>query len=144
MTMDAATRRLAVVLVGTADRRVLPALALIPQLAMHEARALHINFDSEQAHALATAWMHLGLQWLPLHIEEPSASTLAESVRDVIVAEARHRPSVAVLVPEIDLGRWWQPLLHRGTGRAIAWHLYDLPNVTTAVLPVRVEPARAV
>ena len=43
-------------------------------------------------------------------------------------------------VPEIDLGRWWQPLLHRGIGRDIAWHLHDLRQVTTVVLPVRLDP----
>jgi hypothetical protein len=132
-------RGLTVVLIGAVDRRMLPALALVPQLADSEARAVHISVDPVEAHRLATTWMDLNLDWLPLHIEEPQGETLAESVRAVIRREMEGRPRVTVLVPEIDLGRWWQPILHRGIGRDIAWHLHDLDRVTTAVLPVRVD-----
>lgn len=143
MTDDAtsAKRRLTVVLIGAADRRMLPALTLVPQFVLSEAWALHLTMDAEQTHALARAWMALDLDWLPLHIEEPVGLTLADSVAAIIEQEAAHRQSVTVLVPEMDLGRWWQPLLHRGTGRSVAWHLHHIANVTTAVLPVRVEVA---
>jgi hypothetical protein len=132
-------RGLVIVLVGAVDRRMLPALALVPQLADCDARAVHVCLDRVEAHQLATAWMDFGLDWLPLQIEEPTGVTLAESVRHIVEREAIARPRVTVLVPEMDLGRWWQPLLHRGTGRHIAWHLHDLRRVTTAVLPVRLE-----
>lgn len=135
------TPGLAVVLVGAVDRRMLPALALVPMLADCEARAVHVAFDPGASYCLASAWMDLGLEWLPLHIEEPVAPTLAGCVRHVIGREAASRPSVTVLVPEIDLGRWWQPLLHRGAGRDIAWHLHGLERVTTVVLPVRLDLA---
>ena len=134
------TRGLAIVLVGAADRRMLPALRLVHQLSFSEARALHVCTDAAAAHALATAWMELGLEWLPLHIAEPlDDEALAATVRRVVEQERCGRPAVTVLVPEMDLGRWWQPLLHRGTGRTIAWHLSGLRDVTTAVLPVPVR-----
>lgn len=132
-------RGLAVVLVGAVDRRMLPVLALVPQLAGCEARALHIAADPVAAQALATAWMDLGLEWLPLHIEEPGGPTLAASVRAVVERELVGRPRVTVLVPEMDLRSRWQPLLHRGAGREIAWHLHHLRRVTTVVLPVRLN-----
>ena len=133
-------RGLAIVLVGAADRRMLPALRLVPQLAFSEARALHVCTDAAAAHTLATAWMELGLEWLPLHIAEPQGDeVLATTVRRVVEQELRARPAVTVLVPEMDLGRWWQPLLHRGTGRTIAWHLAGIRDVTIAVLPAPVR-----
>jgi hypothetical protein len=136
---QAGARGLAMVLVGAVDRRMFPALALVPQLADTDARAVHVCLDPVEAHQLATAWMDFGLDWLPLQIEEPTGVTLAESVRHIVEREAIVRPRVTVLVPEIDLGRWWQPLLHRGMGRHIAWHLHELRRVTTVVLPVRLE-----
>ncbi|MEY2477887.1 MAG: hypothetical protein QOG87_3202 [Actinomycetota bacterium] len=136
-------RPLAVVLVAAVDRRVLPAVSLLPQLIGSDARALHIATDPEQSYRLARDWMDLGIGSLPLHVEEPMGDTLAGSVRRVIEREVRSRPRITVIVPEMDLGRWWQPLLHRGTGRAVAWELAGLQRVTTVVVPVRVDlPAR--
>jgi len=131
---------LVLVLVGAADRRMLPALHLVPQLD-GEARALHVAVDPEQAAALAAAWVQLGLAWLPLELAEPGGATVAAAVRNLVVREAAGRPRVTVLVPELDL-RWrWQLLLHRGCGREIAWHLQGLRRVVTAVLPVPVDLA---
>ena len=137
-------RPLAVVLVAAVDKRVLPALALLPQLVGSEAIALHIALDPEQSYQLARDWMDLGGGTLPLRVEEPAGRALAPAVRRVVAREARVRPRVTVIVPEMDLGRWWQPLLHRGTGRAVAWELAGLARVTTVVVPVRIDlPARA-
>jgi hypothetical protein len=134
-----AARGLVIVLVGAVDRRMLPALALVPQLADCDARAIHVCLDQTEACQLAMAWMDFGLDWLPLQIEDPTSVSLVESVRHIVEREAIARPRVTVLVPEMDLGRWWQPLLHRGTGRHIAWHLHELRRVTTVVLPVPVR-----
>ncbi len=108
---------LVVVLIEAVDRRMLPALSLVPELAAQEARAVHIGLDAADAARLARAWMDLDLHWLPLHIEEPTGPTVTSSVRAVIARYAADGRRVTVLVPEADLGRWWQPLLHRGCGR---------------------------
>ena len=137
-------RPLALVLVAAVDRRVLPAVALLPQLVGSDARALHVAVDAEQSFRLARDWMELGVATLPLQVEEPDGQTVAGAVRRVVEREAAARPRITVIVPELDLGRWWQPLLHRGTGRAVAWELAGLRSVTTVIVPVRVDlPARA-
>jgi hypothetical protein len=128
---------LAVVLVAAVDRRMLPAVALLPQLVGSDAMALHVATDPEQSYRLARDWMDLGITSLPLQVIEPSGGTIAASVRSFIEHERGRRPRVTVIIPEMDLGRWWQPLLHRGTGRAVAWELADLRRVTTVVVPVR-------
>jgi hypothetical protein len=130
---------LAIVLVAGADRRVLPALAFVPQLQGAEVRAVHVALDPAAGMRIARDWMTLSLTELPLHIEEPVDASLAVTVRALVARELRARPRVTVIVPEMDLGRWWQPLLHRGTGRALAWELTSMPNVTTVVLPVRID-----
>ena len=137
--MERDTPPLAVVLVAAADRRMLPALAFLPQLAGCDARALHVAVDPEQSHQLARDWMDLSMSGLPLQVEDPCGDTLVRCVRRVIEREASHRPRITVIVPEMDLGRWWQPLLHRGTGRAVAWELAGMRSVTTVVVPVRID-----
>ena len=132
------TAPLTIVLVEAVDRRVLPALALAPQL-QGDVRAVHIALDAGASHRLAREWMDLGVTWPPLYVEEPIADTLLACVRGLVEREASSRKLVTVLVPEKDLNRWWQPLLHRGAGRAIAWELRGLRNVTTAVLPVGIR-----
>jgi hypothetical protein len=136
ITLD---RGLALILVGGVDRRVVPALALATQLQEFEARAVHLAFDLDTVRRLADDWMGLGLAWLPLHVEEPAAATLADSIRSVVEREVREHSRVLVVVPELDLPRWWQPLLHRGAGRRIARHLQDMRRVSTVVLPYCVE-----
>ena len=70
-------RALTVVLVAAVDRRVLPALAFVPQLAESDVWAVHIAEDAAESHRLARDWMDLGISWPPLHVEEPAGGTLA-------------------------------------------------------------------
>lgn len=137
--MEVSERGLTVLLVAALDRRVLPALTLVPMLSGADALALHIAVDREASWRLGRDWMELGVTWLPLHIEEPTSPDVVQSVYDFMAREVGVRPWVTVVIPELDLGRWWQPLVHRATGRSVAWALHDLPRVTTVVVPVRVD-----
>ena len=137
-------RGLTVLLVAALDRRVLPALTLVPMLSGADALALHIAVDRVASWQLGRDWMELGVTWLPLHIEEPTSPGVVESVHDFVAREVSVRPWVTVVVPEMDLGRWWQPLVHRATGRSVAWALHDLPRVTTVVVPARIDLNAAV
>jgi hypothetical protein len=126
---------LALILVDRADRRMLPALRLAANLPDYEPRAVHVSIDAAETQQLTHDWMELGLSWVPLLIEEPSAPSLVRSVRDVVERESEGRGRVLVIVPELDLDKWWQTLLHRSTGRRIARALVALRLVSTVVLP---------
>lgn len=128
-------RGLALILVGGIDRRILPALMLAARLPELEPKALHVAIDSDESRRAANAWMELDLAWMPLHIEEPTGETLLACVQRVVATEAAHRSRVLVIVPELDLDRWWQTLLHRSTGRRIARRLSRDSRVSTLVLP---------
>lgn len=129
-------RGLAIVLVGNADRRVVPALMLAARLPEFEPKALHIAEHPEESQRLASAWMELDLGWLPLRIEEPAnGESFLSCVRRIVEQEATDRSRVLVIVPELDLDRWWQTLLHRSTGRRIARKLHSHTRVSTLVLP---------
>lgn len=141
-TADASVHRragvqpgLTLLLVGSVDRRVLPALWLAARLPELEARALHVAEDSDESRELANAWMELDLGWMPLRIEEQVDETFLACVQRVVEEEADDRSRVLVLVPELDLDRWWQSLLHRSTGRRIARRLAGHPRISTVVLP---------
>lgn len=125
----------AVLLVATVDRRIVPAVRFVSRLPMTEVRALHVSVDREQTIQLAMDWMNLGLTWLPLHIHEDAAETLPESVRHAVEKEAAATGDLTVVVPQLDLGRWWQPLLHPHSAPRIARQLHGLQGVTTVIVP---------
>lgn len=116
-------RGLALILVGEVDRRILPALMLAARLPELETKAVHIAVDLDESRQATIAWMDLDLAWMPLHIEEPADESFLACVQRLVAQEAAHRSRVLVIVPELDLDRWWQTLLHRSTGRRIARRL---------------------
>jgi hypothetical protein len=128
-------RGLALILVDHLDRRSLPALSLAARLPEFEPKAVHVTVDPLESQQLANEWMELGLAWIPLHIEEPADLPFIAAVRRIVEREARNRRRVLVIVPELDLDRWWQVLLHRSRGRRIARALQPLRTVDTVVLP---------
>lgn len=129
-------RHTAVVLVSVVDRRILPALRFVSRLPDTEVRAVHVCADAAETRRLARDWMDLGLTWLPLHIHDPAAQGLGDSLRVAIRGAAERSPaSVTVVVPELELPRWWHLLLHRRTARRIAQDLQALPGVTTVIVP---------
>ena len=137
----AVRRALALVLVGKVDRRVLPAVHLAASLPEFDVRALHVSVDPDQSRLVAHDWMALDLSWMPLNIEEPDGDSLISTIRTIVRREVDDRRRVFVIVPEIDLDRWWQVLLHPSTGRRIARDLRSIRGVSTIVVPYPVDPA---
>ena len=130
---------LVIVLVSTVDRRLLPALHFVAGLPSIHARALHICIDPPETRQLAAAWMNLDLDWLPLHIRDATPGGVAASVIEAVHEEAGLVP-VTVVVPELDLPRWWQPLLHRRSARRIAIELQAVSGITAVVAPQPLPP----
>jgi hypothetical protein len=124
-----------VVLVSAVDRRILPALRFVSGLPFAEPRALHVSFDPDETRRITVDWLRLGLTWLPLYIREASPGGIAASVRELVEEEAGAVDSVTIVVPELDLPRWWHPLLHRQTARRIASELQRAPRITTVIVP---------
>ncbi len=136
-------RGLALILVGHMDRRVLPAITLAASLPDYDTKAVHVAVDPAESRRLAEEWMGLDLGWIPLHIEDPHHGSLLATINDVVEREIHDRSRVLVIVPEVDLDRWWQVLLHRSTGRRIARALRAVRRVSTVVIPYPVDlPSR--
>lgn len=130
-----ARRHRAIVLVSVADRRIIPALRFVSRLAQTDLSALHISVDPDETRRLAADWLKLDLTWLPLYIHDSPTDDLLGSLRQAIEREAHEAGEVIVVVPELQLTRWWQRLLHRSSARRIALQLQPLPRVTTVILP---------
>ena len=126
---------LGIVLVDAVDRRVLPALALAATLPNFDVRAMHFSTDEDDVRRTAEAWMRLDLSWPPLDIEDVGERPLLVAVEEVVTRSIDICSRVVVIVPELDLGRWWQVLLHRGRGRRIARRLQSIPGVWTVLVP---------
>lgn len=129
-----------VVLIGAVDRRIVPTLRFVSELPQTAARALHVSLDPVATQRLAIEWMHLGLDWLPLHIHEATGADLLASVRDAVIAETSDVDRATVVVPELDFYRWWHQLLHRRNARRIAQQLQALPGVTAVIVPFSAAP----
>lgn len=124
-----------VVLVSAVDRRILPALHFVARLPFAQPRALHVSVDPDETRRVVDDWMTLGLTWLPLHVREVSEEGVAASVRAVLDEEAWATDSVTVVVPELNVPRWWHPVLHRRSARRIAAELQATPRITTVIVP---------
>lgn len=131
---------LIIVLVSAVDRRLIPALHFVAGLPSIDARALHICVDPHETRQVAADWMTLEIPWLPLHIRDATPGGIAASVVETVREEADHPGPVTVVVPELDLPRWWQPLLHRRSARRIAVELQAAPGITAVVAPQPLPP----
>jgi hypothetical protein len=137
--VEALSPDLGLVLVGKVDRRVLPALGLAASLPNFDIKAVHVSIDGSESQRVAEEWMRLELNWAPLEIEDVGERSLMTAIEEIVEREVRSRGRVVVIVPELDLDRWWQAVLHRGSGRRIARRLRSLRGVWTVVVPY---PAR--
>jgi hypothetical protein len=124
------------ILVGSIDRRVVPAIRLAQHLRCDEIRAVHVAEDNEIAHELGLRWMKFGLAWLSLHVVEPTTTTLVDSVRAAVldILDAGYR-EVTVLIPHLAVSSLWQRLLHRQRGRHIAAALAATPAINVILVP---------
>ena len=130
-----------VLLVSSVDRRILPALRFVSRLPFAEPLALHFSVDPEATRMVVRDWLDLDLTWLPLHIRDAEAGDIATSVAALVAEEAADAESVTVVVPELNIARWWHPLLHRQTARRIAADLQAAPRVTTVIVPFTLSSA---
>lgn len=131
---------LVIVLVSEVDRRLIPALHFVAGLPSIDARALHICVDPHETRQLAADWMTLEIPWLPLHIRDATPGGVAASLVEAVRDEAGHSGPVTVVVPELNLPKWWQPLLHRRNARRIAIQLQAVPGITAVVAPQPLPP----
>jgi hypothetical protein len=124
-----------VVLISAVDSRILPALRFVANLPFAQTRALHVSVDPDETRRIAHDWMELGLAWLPLHITEASNDGIAASVRAAVEESGHGLDTVTIVVPELNLPRWWHSLLHRHSARRIAAQLQAMSGLTTVIVP---------
>lgn len=131
-----------IVLISAVDRRILPTLRFVARLPFAQLRAVHVSVDPEETSQVASAWMTLGLSWLPLYIWEGAQGGIAATIREAL--EGEDKPgNVTVVVPELNMPRWWHGLLHRQTARRVAAQLQPIDGVTTVIVPFTVpDPDR--
>ena len=127
-----------VLLVSAVDRRIVPAIRFVSRLPLAEPRALHVSVDAELTRRFLEDWVRLELTWLPLHVRDAPSGDVADAVRAAIDEASDRYDTVTIVVPELNLPRWWHPLLHRQNARHIAAQLQDLPGATTVIVPLTI------
>lgn len=128
-----------VLLVSAVDRRIVPAIRFVSRLPLAAPRALHVSVDADATRQFLEDWMRLELTWLPLHVREAPSGHIAEAVRAAIDEESDHYDIVTIVVPELNIPRWWHPFLHRQNARHIAAKLQGLPGATTVIVPLTLD-----
>ena len=134
-------RHRALVLVGSVDRRLVPALRFSLRLSDTEVRALHVSVDAEETRRVARAWMELDLTWLPLHIRDGSSGSFLESICRVVEDELDQSGDLTVILPEVERRGAISALVHRRSARRIAHALRAQRRLTTVIVPYFVSAA---
>jgi amino acid transporter len=108
-----ALRHAAVVLVGTVDRGVGPALAYAKSISP-QVEAVSVAFSDEQTALLQEEWLHLGNGVRLTVLPSPTQSVIDPVVRYLHHLRTESEADlVTVVMPELVLAHWWERPLHR-------------------------------
>lgn len=113
---DSLQTHVAILLVGSVDRRILPAVRFVANLPSTDVRALHVATDTASSTRLALDWLAIGLSWVPLEIYDSDGELLEVAVQSAVHREAGRSGGVTAVIPELHFPKWWHPVLHRGAG----------------------------
>jgi hypothetical protein len=125
-----------VVLVGGLHRGVLQTLAFAKQLEPDLLVALHVAPDEVAAQEMQNRWAHQGLD-VPLDVEIDPYRDLSNTVINYVdrLTHADDDHTVAVVIPEFVVRKWWEHLLHNQTALLLKGRLLFKENVAVISVP---------
>jgi len=129
-------RHSVVVLVDRLDASAARAIQYARSLTPDDLRAVHIAVDEEHATELASEWVNLPLERLPLELRECPDRRITRSVLQLVAEIAGDgQTEVTVLIPRREYRSAWHRLLHDRTADAIARTLADVPHANVTFVP---------
>lgn len=131
-----ASRNLVLVLVGSMHRGMIGPIRYAKSLAANvdDVRAVHIETESDRPRSsLTEAWDRYGLG-IPLVVLPSPYRSLAEPLVEYIqrVQQKEGYHTVTLILPEVAVQGWWQPLLHNQTALFLQLALRRVPGLVVA------------
>lgn len=125
----------AVVLVGSVNRTLMPALSYASSLGAERLVALHVSTDADHEEQLRRDWEAHGLQ-IPLTIKESPYRELTRPVLEFLDETTTPDELVTVVVPEFVVEHWYANLLHNQSALALRARLRLRPGTVVVSLPL--------
>jgi amino acid transporter len=129
-------RHSVVVLIDRLDASAARAIQYARTLTPDDLRAVHIAADEEHAAELASEWVNLPLERLPLELRECPDRRITRSVLQLVAEVAGDgQTEVTVLIPRREYRSRWHRLLHDRTADSIARAIADVPHANVTFVP---------
>jgi amino acid transporter len=131
-----ASRNLVLVLVGSMHRGMIEPVKYAKSLSTNadDVRAVHIETESDRPRpSLTDAWDRYGLGIPLVVLQSPYRSLAGPLVDYVRRAQAEEGfQTVTLVLPEVAVQGWWQPLLHNQTALFLQFALRRVPGLVIA------------
>ncbi len=129
-------RNHAIVLVSTAHRPTMRAVAYAKATRPDDLEAVTVNVDEAGTKDLLRRWEELELG-VPLKVVESPYREITRPVLEYVrrVRSDNPRDVVTVFIPEYVVGRWWEQLLHNQSALRLKGRLLFQPGVMVTSVP---------
>ncbi|WP_031468712.1 APC family permease [Sciscionella sediminilitoris] len=130
------SRNHAIVLVSTAHRPTMRAVAYAKATRPDDLEAVTVNVDEAGTKDLLRRWEELDLG-VPLKVVESPYREITRPVLEYVrrVRSDNPRDVVTVFIPEYVVGRWWEQLLHNQSALRLKGRLLFQPGVMVTSVP---------
>lgn len=136
--LEAPGRLALVVVVASLNKATLRALQYARSLNPSEIKAMSIQTEPGEAAILTRQWSELGID-MPLEIvDSPFRDLMDPLLRELRELRPSQNDSVAVVIPEFVVLKWWQNILHTQTAFFIKSALLFEPDIVVIDVPYRV------
>lgn len=135
------TRIAAVVLVGpSVNRGVLAALGFAAAMRPDICRAVNVAFDHDGAERLRQDWERHGIE-IQLDIVDSPYRDLTRPILAYIddIDDLDPDDTLAIVVPEFVVRRWWEHLLHNQSALWLKARLLFRPNTIVISVPIAID-----
>lgn len=103
--------------------------------------AFNVSIDEESAEKLKQKYALLGTQ-VPLHVEYSPYRKIVDPLLSYIESEEYNYNKgdiITVIMPEFEVSKGWQRILHNGSGRYIAKRLLKYKHIVVATIPLQLK-----
>lgn len=135
-----AYRNHVIVLLESINRASIRALKYAETISDHVV-AFNVSIDPETGEKVKEKYALLNTK-IPLYVKYSPYRKIADPLLEFIDSEEYHYKKgdiITVILPEFEVKREWQRILHNGTGRYIARRLLKYKHIVVATMPLQLK-----
>lgn len=103
--------------------------------------AFNVSIDEELGEKVREKYNEINTK-IPLHIEYSPYRKIVDPLLQYIDSEEynyKEGDIITVILPEFEVHKWWQHILHNGSGRYIARRLLKYKHIVISTMPLQLE-----